>query len=106
MATTCTYHCGACGRHFHSLSAFDIHRDGRRCADPLDLEDRDGKPRLVALARDGRCDHSWTQRVRAAGGDESLPHSIDGCTIWTDAKNVGRERPPHWRASTSQSASP
>jgi hypothetical protein len=44
-ATTCTFHSSACGRHFHSLGAFDTHRIGdfgsndpetrRRCQSPL-----------------------------------------------------------------------
>jgi len=77
---TCTNHCGACGRHFHSLKAFDLHRIGdyasndpetrRRCADPLDLEDRDGRPRLIALGL-GEC------RMRA-----EVLHDV---TIWTTA---------------------
>jgi hypothetical protein len=51
---TCTNHCSQCGRHFHSLHAFDAHHIHDEtgwsvCLDPLDLEDRDGKPRLVAL---------------------------------------------------------
>ena len=25
---TCTHHCSACGRHFHSLNAFNAHRTG------------------------------------------------------------------------------
>lgn len=27
-AVTCTAHCGACGQHFTSLRAFDLHREG------------------------------------------------------------------------------
>jgi hypothetical protein len=58
--TTCTNHCGACGRHFHSLEAFDIHHDHDEtgwpiCLDPLDLLDRDGRARLEALTEHGEC---------------------------------------------------
>ena len=64
-ATTCTNHCGACGRHFHSLAAFDMHRVGdfssndpetrRRCESPLDLLDQDGEMRLVKITETGVC---------------------------------------------------
>lgn len=56
---TCTNHCSQCGRHFHSLRAFDIHHDHDEtgwpvCLDPLDLLDRGGAERLVALGA-GEC---------------------------------------------------
>lgn len=76
-ATTCTNHCGACHRHFHSLEAFDRHRvhddaGWPRCVSPLDLEDRDGRPRLEPLTEDGEC------RV--------YPNAVEtGITIWTTA---------------------
>lgn len=54
MATrTCRFHCASCDRHFTSLSAFDLHRQGdydsRHCADPA--EDQ----RFVLRADDGEC---------------------------------------------------
>lgn len=60
MATTCQYHCSPCGRHFHSLRAFDVHHtrdeeDRLVCLDPLDLVDRDGRERLEALTHEGEC---------------------------------------------------
>jgi hypothetical protein len=63
--TTCTHHCSPCGRHFHSLAAFDAHRIGdfasddpetrRRCQSPLDAVDGNGEMRLVALTEAGLC---------------------------------------------------
>jgi len=73
--TTCTYHCGACGTHFHSLKAFDAHRQGsfaaptgwaeaRHCVHPHDLGSR-----LMMLTEDGECRvHADVKR---------------GVTIWT-----------------------
>jgi hypothetical protein len=60
MSTTCTYHCASCGRHFHSIDSFDLHKAHDKngwpyCLDPLDLQDRDGRPRLEALTTDGIC---------------------------------------------------
>ena len=60
MATTCQYHCSPCGRHFHSLRAFDVHHtrdaeDRLVCLDPLDLVDLTGKERLEKLTDDGEC---------------------------------------------------
>lgn len=54
---TCTDHCRACGRHFHGLAAYDLHRlgslsdptDPRRCGDPAEL------PRLRAWTEAGAC---------------------------------------------------
>jgi hypothetical protein len=48
---TCRCHCATCGRHFTSLEAFDLHRDGestegRGCVSPLD------EPRLTSAADD------------------------------------------------------
>src|SRR5437764_1961102 len=59
-AVFCSKKKSCCGRHFHSLAAFDAHHtrgeDGWPvCLDPIDLEDRDGKPRLEALTTDGEC---------------------------------------------------
>jgi hypothetical protein len=64
--TTCTNHCSACGRHFHSLNAFDRHRTGtygepigpehgRRCLHPLDVLASDGESRFEAPTDDGEC---------------------------------------------------
>lgn len=65
MTITCTYHCSACGSHFHSLEAFDSHRSGdyasndpnlgRHCDDPADRLDASGNARLVVLTDDGEC---------------------------------------------------
>jgi hypothetical protein len=51
---TCTFHCAACGSHFHSLEGFDRHRSGdhatrRFCLDPDDVD------RLVVATTDGVC---------------------------------------------------
>ena len=64
-AVTCTYHCGSCHRHFHSLMAFDAHRIGdhasndpetrRRCESPLDILDKEGEMRLEKLTETGVC---------------------------------------------------
>jgi hypothetical protein len=84
MAARCSYHCSPCGRHFHSLEAFDIHH-GRDetgwpiCLDPADLEDRDGRPRLYALTTDGVCD---------------VRERLEGVTVWGRA----RDGKPHRRA--------
>lgn len=84
--TTCTYHCSACGCHFHSLEAFDAHRTGdfasdgplgRRCVHPLDMDGR-----LVSLTDAGEC------RVRGL--------AERGAVIWTSDRTKGRrpwERP-------------
>ena len=91
MSTTCTYHCSPCGRHFHSLEAFDLHHERDHtgwphCLDPLDLLDRDGKARLVALTEAGECRvHSETKR---------------GVTIWTSARSA--DAVARWRAKAPQ----
>lgn len=80
--TTCTYCCGNCGRHFHSLTAFDAHRVGshsaprgseerRRCLAPIEVVDKHGEARLVALTEHGEC------RMLA-----DVKHDV---TIWTMA---------------------
>ena len=79
---TCTNHCGQCGRHFHSLSAFDAHHEHDEdgwpvCLDPLDLLDRDKKERLVALTYLGEC------RAYDVATD---------VTIWTEAKGLEKAR--------------
>jgi hypothetical protein len=61
MTTTCcTSHCSPCGRHFHSVAAFDLHRvgkfaTGRHCASPNELVAEDGSPMLEALTDSGEC---------------------------------------------------
>jgi hypothetical protein len=76
VSLTCTNHCSQCGRHFHSLEAFDVHHEHDEtgwpvCLDPLDLEDRDGRSRLIALGV-GEC------RV--------YPEVERDVTIWTTAR--------------------
>jgi hypothetical protein len=72
---TCTMHCSDCGRHFHSLAAFDAHL--RRVnegvndhgARSYDLKHLDGSDvGLEAWTREGHCDLVW-------------PH-VSGVTIW------------------------
>lgn len=92
--TTCTNHCSQCGRHFHSLEAFDTHHSHDEtgwpvCLDPLDLVDRDGRERLVALSRDGEC------RIYA-----KVEHHV---TIWTVA---GYERARQLRTGPEASDRP
>ncbi len=78
--TTCTNHCSACGCHFHSLAAFDAHRegsytDGRRCVEP-----RYSETLFVALSEDAVCSMYktpvapvtvWTLPVPLLGESES-----------------------------------
>ena len=50
----CTFHCAACGAHFHSLEGFDAHRagdhaTGRYCVDPDECD------LLVVATDDGVC---------------------------------------------------
>jgi hypothetical protein len=93
--TTCTYHCQSCGTHFHSLEAFDAHRQGdhasndpelgRHCVHPFDLAGR-----LTPLTEDGEC--------RISHGDVKR-----GVTIWATARQIGR-RP--WKTPHSVSVKP
>lgn len=95
--TTCTYHCSACGLHFHSLEAFDAHRGGgyrsndadagRRCEHPLDLDGR-----LVPLTVDGECG------MHDDGSGLGLSRRI---TIWTSGRS---EHPEARRRRLERSA--
>ena len=89
----CTNHCRACGgsegRHFHSVAAFDAHRTGdyasndpetrRRCVHPLDVLDKSGECRFVALSRSGVC--------AIGSGDD-----VTGVTVWTLRAGLDRAR--------------
>lgn len=93
MTITCTNHCGQCSRHFHSLEAFDLHhaRDESGwpiCLDPIDLVDRDGRERLVALTTRGEC---------------RIYERVVGVTIWTV---VGYERARRLRKAPESSGQP
>ena len=97
MATNCTNHCGMCGRHFHSLAGFDVHhahdKDGQsHCMDPLDLQDRDGRPRLEALTHDGIC--------RMYREDQH------GVTVWTVAGSRERLARVHREAPVGLAQAP
>ena len=81
-ATTCTNHCSQCGRHFHSLEAFDIHHDHDEtgwpvCLAPVDLLDRDDRMRLVALTEHGECRRSTatTPSAISRSGHQRTPSS-------------------------------
>jgi hypothetical protein len=82
----CKYHCSECGRHFSALEAFDLHKDHDdagwpHCLDPLDLQDRDGKPRLEVASGDGQC---------------NIYDRLVGVTVWTVAGS--RESFRRWQA--------
>jgi hypothetical protein len=83
--TNCTNHCGACGLHFHSLAAFDAHRqgdyakptgteEGRHCVHPFDMDGR-----LVAITEYGVCKMYAEPQI--------------GITVWTLAAHVGKTGP-------------
>jgi hypothetical protein len=85
----CAYHCGACGLHFRSLEAFDMHRqgdfaepprteEGRHCAHPFDMDGR-----LVAITEDGVC-RMYAEHER-------------GVTVWSTARSRDRAPAGHWR---------
>jgi hypothetical protein len=73
-AVHCAYHCATCRLHFHSLRAFDAHREGdyrsndpelgRHCVHPLD---KDGDP-FVKLTTEGIC---------------TMREPVDGITVYT-----------------------
>ncbi len=61
----CTNHCSRCGLHFHSVEAFDAHREGdyasndpelgRHCVHPLDKQGKDGRTPFITLTTVGVC---------------------------------------------------
>jgi hypothetical protein len=86
-ATTCTYHCSACGAHFHALEGFDAHRQGdyasddpeagRRCVDPRDLDEK-----LSILTAEGEC------RVYERANDPGVGIKRN-VAIWTSNRTKG-----------------
>jgi hypothetical protein len=90
--TTCTYHCSACGLHFHSLVSFNAHRtgsyasndpeEGRRCLHPLDLDGR-----LVKLTEGGEC--RMYEDAAQPGSGIGLKRRV---TIWTEEGRLTRIR--------------
>src|SRR5215203_2845720 len=98
-AFACTNHCAACGAHFHSTAAFDMHRRDGECIEPLD------DPRFAALTETGKCEldsrvpytplDSGNAQVYPAGwrhGDPPMLRVAEPVTIWTDAKALERAR--------------
>ncbi len=58
---TCTDHCTGCGEHFHGLGAFDLHRRGGECLEPMAVLGTEGTKRegdhlLQIWTREGSCD--------------------------------------------------
>jgi hypothetical protein len=79
---TCIDHCAGCGQHFHGLGAFDAHRKGGYCHDPLEVlygpdSKRSGQPVLQAWTTDGYCD-----KERGCWIDGKRDHYVEGVTIW------------------------
>lgn len=78
--THCTNHCSKCGTHFHSVAAFDAHREGdhasndpllgRHCVHPLDKVGKDGRTPFIALTTVGVCNLTGTA-------------ALSDVTIWT-----------------------
>jgi hypothetical protein len=99
VTVTCTYHCGSCGTHFHSLNAFDAHRQGdhatndpetgRHCVHPWDLLDKKGNAVLVSLTEEGIC---------------RIYEEKAGQTIWTIAKDLVRARERYGRTEAARSS--
>jgi hypothetical protein len=65
----CTTHCVECDTCFSGTSAFDAHRSGppedRRCEDPAEVRDRNGKRLLVVKTNAGTCRLSTPPTVKA-----------------------------------------
>lgn len=57
---TCTDHCCGCNRHFHGLTAFDLHRQAGGCTSPLEvlIRSKGGqtRPGLQLWTAEGYCD--------------------------------------------------
>lgn len=73
MTVPCTHHCRACGRHFHSLEAFDAHHQ---------REFEDG-PRLACFVPD--TDDEVANRYVGFQGECHIsdPTKPDlDCTVW------------------------
>lgn len=86
MTVHCSNHCSACGQHFHSVIAFDAHRQGpwddRVCLDPEVEQPAAASQRLVPLTRDGKC------RIRPRA-------PVDHATIWVVERDLNRVRAHH-----------
>lgn len=73
MSTNCQFHCGACGRCFATLAAFDLHRSGsfpkgsRRCREPERVRTRSGEARMIVVKRADRCSISKLRNVQVWG---------------------------------------
>lgn len=66
MSVACTHHCRACGRHFHSIQAFDAHRryeaphgSGVGCLAP----DADDEVSSEFIGYAGDCEISGAERL-------------------------------------------
>ena len=80
----CSSHCSSCNLHFTSDAAFDAHRvgdyaapigseTGRRCLHPIEVLDRDGESRFLALTTTGRC----VEAARTLHAVDSAPGLIE-----------------------------
>lgn len=89
----CTNHCSACGTCFHSIAAFDAHREGsyssndsetrRRCVHPLDKRGKDERTPFIALTTVGVC-NAYSDAVK---------HDV---TIWTLRERLEAARAMRW----------
>lgn len=80
--TFCTHHSACCGKHFHSLAAFDAHHTENGC--DTTAVNRDGKRMLEVLTEEGYCG------LGSPGpSDKNLLHPV---TIWTRAGLEERRR--------------
>ena len=82
---TCLDHCARCDRHFHGLTAFDLHQRDGECLDPSSVlygpdSKRSGDARLQAWTLDGWCN----KRIRP-GWDHPV-------TIWQVATTEEQRR--------------
>ena len=80
---TCTWHCAACDRHFHSVNAFDAHRVDGECAEPETVLSKPsaqypgGQPKLALWTAEGHCDKMpgcWIHGV--------YQHHVSPVEIW------------------------
>lgn len=86
----CTWHCAACGAHFHSVSAFDDHRVDGECVDPAEVMTRgtiDNPPhaKLQAWTEEGYC-----RLAKGCYKDGVLVQTLHPVTIYQTAGSAFR----------------
>ena len=84
---TCVWHCAGCESHFHSLRAFEAHRQDMRCVPPSEATASKGT-KAGRFLLSAWTDEGWCSLQTGCKRDGVVVNWLHPITIWQAAGHV------------------